>query len=278
MNTKINRSPRLKALSPAKQAKLERFWNERNEDPLAFVPKENKERGLDPTEARKVNTILGKSADSYVKMVIARITRKPDIVRRRIGNKKILAVGYGKRGYGSKWLLQATKAGYETWWIDVSSVAWMWASTGMDNQFQLIPPAPIPLLYPKPQVKTAEIQTLLAEPEHAELDLDSVEIWYLCRLLNCLSTRSAKIVLQEIGRTVLAPRNNSSRRGAVIIINALSDENPTGDACGGTSIRRSKRMILANLRLGAGCPVEPRFVRQYQYFDKLVTAMTVMIK
>lgn len=130
-------------------------------------------------------------------------------------------------------------------------------------------------------MKTFEIQSLLAEPHHVELDLTSVEVWYLCRLLNCLSTKSAKIVLQEIGRTALAPGPNSSKRGAVIIINALlSDQNPSVDTCGvpATSITRSKRMIMANLALGAGCPVEPRYVEYYDYFGKLVTAMTVMAK
>ncbi|HEY9584109.1 MAG TPA: hypothetical protein VJI33_00810 [Candidatus Paceibacterota bacterium] len=146
MNTKTKGRLALKPLSLAKQDELERFWNERLTDPLAFIPKENKAKGLSPTEARKANAQFGKFADGYMKMVIARITRDSDIDRRLTDSMKILAVGYGM-GYGSKWLRQATRAGFQTWWIDVSSVAWMWATVNLNNQFRAIPHRLIPTPY-----------------------------------------------------------------------------------------------------------------------------------
>ncbi len=277
MNTKA-KSFGFKALSPMKQAELARFWDERLKDPLAFVPKEDKAKGLSITEARMRNVLFGKFAVSYFKKVIARLTNNSDFDRRRLGNKKIMAVGYG-RGYDSKWLRQATKAGFQTWWVDVSSVAWIWAMDNLRKQVDAMP-QPIQAIHRESQVKTFEIQSLLADPSEAGLDVDSVEIWYLCRLLNCVSTPSAKVVLQEIGRTAFSKGHNPSKRKAVVIINALSDQNPvdTCDTCGGTSIRRSKRMILSNLARGAGCPVEARFVKYYNYFGKIVTAMTVMAR
>jgi hypothetical protein len=209
-----------------------------------------------------------------MKKIIARLTDDSDVHRRQKDDKKIVAVGYG-RGYDSKWLRQATKAGFQTWWIDVSSVAWIWATENLRNQFQAIPHN-IPTIHKEPHVRTFEIQSLLAEPRKAGLDVASVEIWFLCRLLNCLSTRSAKAVLQEIGRTALGSRPDPHKRNVVVIINALSDHNPSDTGCGGASIVRSKKMILANMSHGATRPVEPRFVQYYQYFGKLVTAMTIM--
>ena len=278
MKTKAKASHGLKPLSRARQAELESFWNKRLAEPLAFIPIEVKRGGLDPTEARKANESFGKFAASYLKTVLDRITSKPDVKRRRKHSKKIVAVGYG-RGYDADWLSKAAKAGLQTKWVDVCGLPWsMWASTNLNNQFAAMPKVVQKNM--EPQMITFEIQSLLAEPKKVGLDMQSVEIWYLSRLLNCLSTKSAKEVLQEIGRLTLSPRRNTSKRGAVIIVNALSDQNPNPtDACSGrTSIRRSKRMILSNLSRGAGCRVEPCFVKYYNYFGKLVTAMTIMAK
>ncbi len=262
----------LKALSTAKQTEIGRLWNKRLRDPFAFVPKQNRGEGLSPTEARKTNALFGKFAAGYLKKTIARITNPSDVIRRQKKKKKIVAVGYGL-GYDCMWLREATMAGFQTFWIEVSSIAWIWATTNLNNQFQDFEST---LSHLRPMVKTCEIQSLLARPRESELNLASVEIWYLCRLLNCLSTQSAKIVLQEIGRVTLGPDYNSSKRGAVVIINALSDHNQI-DPHVGTSIMRSKKMILSNLSRGAGCSVRARFVEHYRYFGKLVTAMTVMV-
>ncbi len=276
MKTKRKTSRRLRPLSEAKQAELRKLWNDRLTQPLVFVPREMKESGLDPTQARRENVLLGKFATNYTKKVISRITRKLDIQRRLETCRKILAVGYG-RGYDSKWLLKAVRAGLQTYWVDVSSVASLWATTDMQNQFRAIEHS-TPSIQQDPQVLTLEIQSLLAEPARSGISLRSVEMWYLCRLLNCLPTKSAKIVLQEIGRVSFSRWNKSSRKNAVIIINALSDHNPVDDGCCGTSIRRSKKMILANLSLGAGRPVEARYEKHHDYLGKLVTAMTIMVK
>jgi hypothetical protein len=278
MKTKAKAGHVLKPLSRAKQAELEHFWNTRLADPLAFIPVEVKQKGLSPTEARKANQAFGKSASSYLKTVLDRITSKSDLKRRRKDRKKIVAVGYG-HGHDAEWLSKAAKAGLQTKWVDVCGVPWsLWASTSLNKQFVAMPKVLRKNM--EPQMITFEIQSLLAEPGIVGLDTKSVEVWYLSRLLNCLSTQSAKAVLQEIGRLTLSPRRNTSKRGAVIIINALSDQNPnsTDACCGRTSIRRSMRMITSNLALGAGCRVEPCFVKYYNYFGKLVTAMTIMAK
>jgi hypothetical protein len=274
MNTKKYRSSKIKALSKAWQAKQKRIWDTRLLDLRSMVPVKKKAK-LSITEARKANMQFGGRAAGYVRMDIRRLTKDLDI-RRRLGSpESIVAVGYGF-GYDSKWVRQATEAGFQTWWIDVSSVPWMWMTKNLQEQFAAIP-QPASGSYPEPQVRTYEIQSLLADPGKVGLDVSKVGIWYLCRLLNCLSTRSAKAVLQEIGRTALGSRSDPNKRKAVIVINALCDDNLT-DTCGGTSIVRSKKMVLANISRGAGRPVEARYVRHFPYFDKQVTAMTIMAK
>ncbi|HTK33158.1 MAG TPA: hypothetical protein VL335_01270 [Candidatus Paceibacterota bacterium] len=278
MKTKSTAHSGLRPLSLAKQAEIELKWNKRLGDPLAFIPVEEKRKGLDPTEARKANERFGRFATTYLKKVMSYLTTEKDLWRRRRYRKKILAVGYG-RGYDTQWLSKAAKIGLQTTWVDVFGLPYsMWASTELTNQLRAMPSSLQKNM--EPEMVTFEIQSLLAEPKKAKLDLSSVEIWYLSRLLNCLSTSSAKAVLQEIGRLTLSQHTNPSGRGAVIIINALSDQNPnsTDGCCDRTSIRRSKKMILCNLARGAGCPVEARFLRYYDFFGKYVTAMTVMAK
>lgn len=269
------RNSNLQVLSPDKLEKLRIYWNEKLRDPAAFVPTA-KLRQLDITEVRKGNQLFGKFACSYLKNVISRLTSTSDVLRRQSTERKIVAVGYGM-GYDSKWLAKVSKAGLQTWWIEVSTTASIWAVTDLDNQLKKIPKESAHLTL-EPCVREFEIQSLLADPGEADLDLASVEIWYLSRLLNCLPTKSAKIVLQEIGRTMFGSTSNRSKRNAVVVVNALSDHNDVHKYCGGTSIIRSKKMILANLSYGAGCTVEPRFVKYYDYFGKHITAMTIMAK
>jgi len=274
MNAQIKSFDRIKALSVARQAKLRRLWDERVKNPSAFVPSVEKDRGLSDAQARAVNKRFGEFASDYLKRTIGRLTCDTDIDRRLKGNRKIVAVGYG-RGYDSMWLREATEAGFQTWWVDVSAVAWLWATADLGAQFKEVENSASGC-YHEPIVKIFEIQSLLADPEKIKLDLGSIEIWYMCRLLNCLSTPSARVVLQEIGRTCLGFDVDPFKFNAVVIINALADQNTTDESK--TSIVRSKKMILANLRRGAGRPVESRFVEFYQYFGKLVTAMTIMAR
>lgn len=270
-------SPRLKALSERRQRWLESYWNTKLKDPYAMVPAA-KLQELSLTDARMGKEQFGKSASGYVNWVIRHITDNSDVERRIAGKKKLLAVGYG-RGHGyKKWPQKAVKLGLQTWCVDVSSTAWIWATTDLGNQFSAMRHTSTSIEL-RPQVVTHEIQSLLADPSVAELDMSSVEICYLCRLLNCLSTRSAKIVLQEIGRTMFSSVSDCPEHNAVIIINALCDDNTcTCCECCGTSIVRSEKMILANLSYGAGCAVESRFVRHWDYFGKDVTARTIMVK
>lgn len=275
MNTKEYRPSRIRALSKARQAKLKHIWDARLRDPLAFVPHEKRMMGLNATDARKENMRLGRFAASYLRSTIRRLTNDLERRRRLDSPEIVIAIGYGY-GYDSNWVRQATEAGFQTWWVDVSSVPWMWARQNLEAQFNAIRQRH-PVSYPEPQVRIFEIQSLLADPTEVDLDVGKVGIWYMCRLLNCLSTRSAKVVLQEIGRTALGSDSDPHKRKAVVVINALCDDN-LADPCGGTSIVRSKKMILANIGYGAVRPVEARFMQHYLYFGKRVTAMTIMAK
>lgn len=270
MNITKNNAEALKALSTARQAHLRSLWDKNLVNPVAFIPREQIMKGISRARAQEENVRFGATAADYFKRILANLTGSSDVERRLLHRRKVLAVGYG-RGYDSKWLREATEAGFQTWWVDISSMIWLWITKDLMDQSEAMGHSGV---VEKPQVKIAEIQSLLADPKMVELDLASVEIWYLCRLLNCISTHSAKIVLQEIGRATLSEGSNPDKCNAVIIINALRDENPTLQ--GSTSIIRSRRMILSNLRLGANRPLEVRWVEGYTYFTQKYTAMTIM--
>ena len=269
-------SARLKVLSQARQIQLQLYWNEKLKDPRAFVPVA-KLKELDLTEIRKGKELFGKFASDYMCWVIGLISKDSDIARRRTANKKILAVGYGYGHDYKRWPRKSVKLGLQTWCVDVSSSVWIWAHTNLSNQYKVMRHTDATLKL-EPRVVTSEIQSLLADPHPHGLDVSSIEVCYLCRLLNCLSTSSAKIVLQELGRIMFSSVSETAERNAVVVINALSNDNKICTCAGRTSIVRSKEMILANLRRGAGRSVEARFLKYYDYFGKKVTAMTIMLK
>jgi len=211
--------------------KLRKYWNERLSDPLAFVPIEERQRGITAEEADIENVRFGVFASSYLKKIIGALTEEADIYRRAVTGRKIIYSGFGKGfdfgrgGADSKWLSEATKAGLSTWLIDVSDLACEWAKEEVDRQWQSIPPPPEPIIYYRPIVRQAEIQTLLAEPESVALDLETVEIWYLSRLLGCLPKASAEAVLNQIGSKTFSPAVDPQKKNAVVIVNALCGDN-----------------------------------------------------
>ena len=258
------------ALSTAYQNRLAKVWDERVSDDLAFVPTDELKRGVSVRECIEQNTRLGAFATDYLREAFA--------VRHAEGRtgsgpgadkKKIVAVGYG-RGYDSDWLKSAFDAGLETWWVDVSKRACEFALQGMEKQFAS-------LFYQGrnhgfPVIKQAEIRSLLADPHAAGLSLESVELWYLCRVLGCLSERSAKIVLKHLGRS-LSSEYDPGKHNGIIIIAALREDNPA--VIGNRSRLPTQRILLSNARSGAQRPVKIVQRKQCRYFQKVVTALTL---
>ncbi len=258
------------SLSFRHQQRLNRQWNEKVSDPFAFTPHDKKgEVSLD--KVVKENTKFGKFASEQLKQIFYQTTTtQDDILRRQKGKKKVVAVGFG-RSYDSEWLMEASLAGYQTWWLDVSDVACEMAAASMKIQHEKVCGAWG--VRPEPVVKQGEIRSVLADPDSIELDLESVEVWYFCRTLGCLSTRSARIVLQQLGQASLSEEVDPENRNKVLIINALTDDNP--GVVGKTSQMRSKKFIRCNATRGAGRRLKVSDGASHRYFDKKVAALTI---
>ena len=251
--------------------RLAHVWNERVSDPLAFTPSEIVESGVTPEQAIIANKQFGQFATDYLKQAF-KMTTSVDRRRRIEGGKKIVAVGYGC-SYDSYWLEDATLAGLETWWIDVSDKACMNAKNSLAQQVSWLAGRGINFFSPK--VKWGEIRSILAEPHRIDLDLDSVEVWYLSRLISCLSIRSATIVLMGVGRT-LREEVDKNKRNFIVFINALSDYNP--EVSTKTSHMYSRKKVLSNIALGAERPVMFCYESSYRFWNKIVTATVIMAK
>ncbi len=248
------------------QERLRRIWDERVKDPLAFIPHEVRGQ-INAWEAREANLDLGKFAIKFLKEVLRNSTTATSLERRlraleRDEPKKVLAVGYG-RGYDSKWLKEATEACLGVYWVDVSGLSCDWAEKEMDLQYTEIFDHPYAIA---PEVEAGDLCHVLQNPVFG---LDSVEVWYLCRVLNCLSDRASKISLGKIGSTM----NGDS---SVVLVNAFKDHNP--ERTGKTSRVFSKKEVLSSLKRGAGYPVEIVREASYQYFSQTYTALEVKLK
>ncbi len=261
------------ALGLHAQQQLNRHWNKINNDEFAYTPYE-KIGKVTANEVRAENASLGNSASEYLKKIFEQSQKEETPVNRMLKKKKIAAVGFG-RGYDSLWLREATLAGLETWWIDVSDVAVENASVSLQKQYQELESD----VWQKwrmssPVIKKGEIQSVLAEPYTIDLDLSSVEIWYFCRVIGCMSTESAKIVLRQLGRASLSKEADQDKKNKIVIINAFHDCNP--GIISRTSTLRPKKFIVENTALGAERPITVSSEASYSYFNKVVTAMTLM--
>lgn len=256
-------------LSLSYQETLCKKWNKIVQHPLAFVPHE-KFGLISPEEAFIENSKLGNFASQQMKRILRRSFSQGRLMKER-EVKKIIAVGFG-RSYDCEWLIEATLAGYETWWIDVSDTACTLANISMQTEWEKIPE---PKIVCPPIVKKGEIRSILANPSSIGLDLSSVSIWYFCRTLTCLSERSAKIVMEGIGKS-LSEEWNPVGSNKIEIISAMRDYNES--RIGKSSKIYSIKTILSHITKGAGCPIKVDAKQHHNYFDQIYTALTFQAK
>ncbi|MFZ2484657.1 MAG: hypothetical protein WAX80_00420 [Minisyncoccia bacterium] len=254
-------------LTLSHQQRLAKKWNEIVADPEAFVPHEKKGQvGLAEIITR--NLALGDFASQRQKQVF-RLSTVEDKLRRMEGRKKVVAVGFG-RGYDSEWFEEAVLAGFEVWWVDVSDSSCDMARESLGSQFERLRAQNI---HPEPVVKRGEIRSILADPDSIGLDLSTVEIWYFCRTLTCLSEKSAKIVLQQLGRASLSEEADPERNNRIELVAAMCDDNPT--RIGASSKLYTLKTILDSVARGAGRTVEAMCESQHKYFDQIYTGVSI---
>lgn len=255
-------------LTQSWQNHLKRVWNKRIEDEYAFCPHDKK--GLiSADEAIAANRSLGDFASSNMKKLLLedREVHKP---RRFAEGKMVAGVGFG-RGYDWGWFPEASIAGFQTCCIDVSDNACSMALRNLNAQMEQLPPRGI--AYSDPVIINTEIRSLLAKENDVQIPIPSVEIWYFCRMLGCMSTRSAEITLNLLGEKSFSLDVNTEKVNTIMIVNALSDNNP--GLIGKTSKLRSKKFIVNNLQKGAANRMEIIAEETHAYFDKIVSALTL---
>lgn len=263
-------------LSQRFQKTLERRWDRRVLEEGAFTPHELKGK-VSLEEVLRENRSLGEFSSSYLKQHVFTNVTESERERRLVERKKIVAVGFG-RSYDSLWLREATLAGFETWWVDVSPVALGFARRVLRDQYSKIE-AEFYLgegyhpRFPRPVIVQGEIRSILEDPASISLDLETVEVWYFCRTLGCLSHRSLKPVLQRVGQN-LHERVDPDKRNSIVVVSTLKEENP--NRIGQANVPRSRRVILQNVRMGAERKVTTREEETTMYFDQRYTAMKVV--
>jgi hypothetical protein len=263
------------ALTIAQKDKLRVLWNKRVRDPLAFVPTEKK-RGVTKEKAHQVNLSFGEFAGGYLKSVLRRRALLYQLPASQTRTRKILAAGWGKGydgAYRAAWLKEAYELGLEVWWVDVSDFACKLANRELAKQY-----AALPLELKKflsPRVIEEEIRSFLVNSESVGLDLDTVEISYMSRTLGCLDLESAKVVLSQLGTTLRLEADPTKRR-AIVLVLALSDDNPNHTCY--TSLTLERRWILEKIENGADRPVKACYEACYRYWDQVYTAMTIVAK
>ncbi|MEI6280864.1 MAG: hypothetical protein WCP17_02600 [bacterium] len=255
--------------------KLQDLWDKRVQDPLAFVPHEERER-LSEEQARDANTQFGEFAMNFLKQVLRKFATSREQSRRIatewFDEKFLVSVGYG-RGYDSKGLVAAAaEAELVARVVDVSGVAYDWADADMYGQYEQV--SKVDTRARMPLLSCGDILQILEDQDSYGFDSASVKIWYLSRVLNCLSSSDrAMEVLQKIGAALGRGSNGENR---VVLVNAFRDYNPT--RVGKTSLIFTIEMVLSSLRQGAGCPVETKSEASYQYFSQDYRAIEVGLK
>ncbi|MCX6703658.1 MAG: hypothetical protein NTV02_03145 [Candidatus Zambryskibacteria bacterium] len=255
-------------LSQRYQGILERKWSATVSDPFAFTPHEKK--GVVTLEdVLRENNALGDFSSQQMRNVFGASTINDRLNRMRAG-KKIVAVGFG-RNYDACWLAEAILAGYEVWWLDVSSAACEMAFASMRAQLEKLKAHHIH--FPKPRVVQGEIRSVLANPTSIGLDLETVEIWYFCRTLTCMSTRSMMFVLKWIGESSFSEAVDPDKKKMIQIVVATRDYNIT--RVEETSKLYTLKQLLAPLERGAGRKMTVTSAPLHMYFDQKYSALSI---
>ncbi len=258
----------------AQQENLKNFWDKKVRDPYAFVPHELKGK-ISEELAREENVALGRFSTDFLKEVL-RDVRAITIERRRNERNKIASIGYGC-GYDStgenRWLRYAAEANLETVWIDVSEVAYAEAYRKLQKEYVELQAENTYCGVAKPQIICGDIHRVLFEGFDFPFKL--IEMWYLCRIVGCLSKKSAPFVLQSIGESLSVDCDEFNTH-RIIIINAFLDDNPKRVTQTNTLYRKS--LVLKNLEVGANRPVVPYAEDTYRYFDQTYRAIAIKAK
>ncbi len=260
--------------TPERVAEWERNWDAWNRKRLAYVPQAEIERRVSVEEAREQNNLLGTFADRFAVKTFNRMTQtwmsgNDDYQRRKDEGKILLCVGFGK-GCGAQFLKEAIECGFTVVWIDISGVACRNAERNLAAQCRTMGIRKKAL---RPyRIIHAELHTFLADPGHYDIDINDVEGWYFCRLINCLEEQSAISVLSYIGSVSLSSSVNAENKNFVVVINAMCDANP--DIVGQKSTMHPKESLINALSEGADRPIEISLEDTHPYFTKKVSALT----
>jgi len=259
-----------------RQQQLTKIWDKIILDQQSFVPREV--RGtVGESEIVFENNQLGGFAARQIRKVCEQ-SSPVDIIRRQLEGRKILAIGYGqgwdsgtKQNQYANWLPDVTDAGLQTHWLDVSGEACKLAKKQVSESWAQIYTTKTALCPPPPVVMQGDLRSVLLDPSSVDLDLDQVEVFYLCRTLFALSERGARVALQIMG-TCLSDDKDTEKNKRVILINPLKGDNP--HRLMQKSINLSKKMILCNLCLGADRKLKVTYDYHW-YFGRRYTAMTI---
>ena len=255
-------------LSVSHQKSLQKTWNTRIENPFAFIPSKVILSGiLREEDAIEANRAFGQFASRFMTKIL-RDHSTLDILqrRRKVGS---LAVGLGcGKGYDLGWSLDAVALDLRPVWLDVSDIACSIAAQELRREFEQIPDNSR-LANLRPLVKQGEIRSVLIDPDSVGINFDSVEIWYLSRILGCVSTKSLRIVLKILSQSL----GSASYKG-IVIVNALRENNKNYTGVVNSKLL-SLRSIMNYLRAGVSNDFQIVDMAEYQYFDKIVSAMYI---
>ncbi len=245
-------------LSPQYQERLRKLWDERVADPFMGIPEKFR---TTEEEALKASNGLGSFSANHLKAEFLSSRALAKI--RRHKHRKIVAFGYGQ-GPDAKWFAEAVAAGYEVWWVDVSTLSCSLAMRDLEEQWR-----GVSFYAPRPVIQRGEIRSVLADPAAIGLDLDDVEIYYLCRTAGCLSKTGAKISFQLMGQSLSPDRDPYKNHKIVIAVTKGGSK---------TSTTLSRHMILCNVARGANRATRVSRETEYRFFDRDYVAMTIMAK
>ncbi len=241
-------------------------WDKVNSSPFAYIPNERKGK-VTLREAFLQNKLLGEFASSYVRKLLSRASYNQKLDH-WTNQKSFLFAGFGK-GYDSNFVSEANKAGLRIVCIDVSSVACREAKVFFEKEWGNFSAE---ALVQKPLVIQGEIRTTLLAPHLVDLEIFSTKVFYFCRTLTCLSKRSAKIVLENIGK-LFSETCDPKKEKRLVIISAMKDHNP--NRVGKASKLYFLNEILAFFKKGAGRVVEATDEETHRYFDQVYSAVTI---